>query len=125
LGLIEQKLKDLHSDLAAAQGRGDKTAISMTSRELRYWSSRRTTANVIPLPTDVSAVRFGSIVTIERADAARSAYQVVGEDEAEPANGSLSHASLLARALLGKAVSVGKGDVEIVDICALATPTDK
>ncbi|HAP13293.1 MAG TPA: transcription elongation factor, partial [Afipia sp.] len=55
---------------------------------------------------------FGATVTIERDDSRSLAYRIVGEDEADPAKGLLSHASPLARALIGKgvgeAVSAGR-----------------
>ena len=63
-------------------------------------------------------VRFGSRVTIERADGRRQTLQLVGEDEADPAAGTISYVAPLARALLGKE----RGDVapvvevEIVEI---------
>ncbi len=52
-------------------------------------------------------MRFGSRVTILRDDDTRQTYRIVGEDEADPAQGTLSYVSPLARALTGKVV----GDV--------------
>ncbi len=53
--------------------------------------------------------------------ARRQTYRIVGEDEADPAKGTLSYVSPLARALMGKAVGdvvrMPNGDeVEIVAI---------
>ena len=119
---IEQKVAALQSDLAAAQNRADREAIAAISRDLRYWDSRRSTAMVVQPPQDASTVRFGAAVTIEREDGRSLAYRIVGEDEADPAQGLLSHASPLARALIGKgvgeAVSAGQTEAEIVAIGA-------
>ena len=47
-------------------------------------------------------------------------FRIVGEDEADPAHGTLSHASPLARALFGKSVGdvvpMGNSEAEIVAI---------
>ncbi|RZJ24947.1 MAG: transcription elongation factor, partial [Brevundimonas sp.] len=55
-------------------------------------------------------VRFGGSVTIEREDGRTQTWKITGEDEADPAQGSVSHVSPLARALVGKRV----GDEAVV-----------
>jgi transcription elongation GreA/GreB family factor len=59
-------------------------------------------------------------VTFDREDGRRQTFRIVGEDEANPAEGSVSYVSPLARALLGKGIGdtavVGGGEVEIVSI---------
>jgi transcription elongation GreA/GreB family factor len=63
---------------------------------------------------------FGRTVEFEREDGRKQAFRIVGEDEADPAKGSVSYVSPLARALLGKAVgdvaSVNAAEVEIVAV---------
>ena len=49
-------------------------------------------------------LRFGATVTIDRDDGRRQVFRIVGEDEADPAKGTLSHVSPLAQALMGKSV---------------------
>ena len=49
-------------------------------------------------------MRFGGSVTIEREDGRTQTWRIVGEDQADPAKGSVSHVSPLARALMGKQV---------------------
>jgi transcription elongation GreA/GreB family factor len=75
---------------------------------------------VIPEPTDNSVVRLGHTVTIVREDDRRQTFRIVGEDEADPAHGTISHASPLARALFGKGVGdvvvIAGGEAEIVEI---------
>lgn len=115
---IEAEVERLHADLNAA---GDeRTLRGRILRDLRYWQARRATAEVVAPPTDVSEVRFGSTVTIERDDGRRQTWRIVGEDEADPAQGTVSHVSPLARALVGKSVrdtaEVAGGEVEIVGI---------
>ena len=56
-------------------------------------------------------VQFGVTVEIEREDGRRQTFRIVGEDEADPKAGSVSYASPLAAALLGKSV----GDVAMVN----------
>jgi transcription elongation GreA/GreB family factor len=106
--------------LAAAQAEGDRSVIASASRELRYWSARRASAHVVAEPEDNSQVRFGHKVIILRDDGRRQTFRIVGEDEADPAQGTVSHASPLARALFGKSVGevvrVGGGEAEILDI---------
>ena len=59
-------------------------------------------------------------VTIEREDGRTQTWRIVGEDEADPAEGSVSHVSPLARALIGKRVGdeamVAGQSVEIVAV---------
>ena len=96
---------DQHSRLKAeAASAGDADAAARAARDLRYWSARRNTAKVMALPEDDDEVRFGSTVTLRREDGSESTWRIVGEDEADPAKGTLSHASPLARALIGKTV---------------------
>jgi transcription elongation GreA/GreB family factor len=75
---------------------------------------------VIPPPTDSGEVRFGSRVTIEREDGRRQTWRIVGEDEADPANGTISYVSPLATALMrraaGDVVIVAGGEAEIATI---------
>ena len=75
---------------------------------------------MIPPPADASVVRFGSTVTIARDDGREQVWRIVGEDEADPKRGTLSHVAPLAQALIGKAVGdtvpIGDGEAEIVAI---------
>ncbi|MEJ0011612.1 MAG: transcription elongation factor GreA [Bauldia sp.] len=118
LALIDAELARLTSALADA---GDDRAVrASVERDLRYWRSRRATAEVVPPPADTSEVRFGATVTIERDDGRRQTWRIVGEDEADPAKGTLSYVSPLATALSGKGVGdvieVAGGEAEIVAI---------
>ncbi|WFU19795.1 transcription elongation factor GreA [Bradyrhizobium sp. CB3481] len=120
LDRIEQALAAAEANQAAAQSAGDSAALASARRDLRYWSARRATAKVAPEPADNSVVRLGHTVTIVREDDRRQTFRIVGEDEADPAHGTISHAAPLARALFGKAigdvVAIAGGEAEILEI---------
>ena len=71
-------------------------------------------------PPGSAEVRFGSTVTIARADGRTQTWRIVGEDEADPAKGTLSYVAPLARALIGHVagdeVAVAGGEVEITAV---------
>jgi transcription elongation GreA/GreB family factor len=89
-------------------------------RDIRYFSERVRTAQVVPEPASSDVVAFGSTVTFSRTDGRVQTYRIVGEDEADPKAGSISFVSPVAKSLLGKAVGdvVGAGSqqLEIVAI---------
>ena len=122
LAAIDTELSVAKVAYAEAQAGGaisaDRTAMARATRDLRYWSARRGSAQVIEAAIDDTVV-FGVTVTIEGAAGTRT-WRIVGEDEADPANGSVSYVSPLARALLGKGVGevakVAGTDVEIVAV---------
>ena len=120
LAYIEAEVTRLQQEHAAAQAANDRTALARAARDLRYWTARRATAQLVPAPSDRSKVHFGSTVTIVRNDGRRQTFRIVGEDEADPAHGTLSHVSPLARALFGKQVGdtieVAQKEAEIVEI---------
>jgi transcription elongation GreA/GreB family factor len=104
LEMIEAELGRLHREHSAAQDADDRPKLAKINRDLRYWTSRRATAQVMDPPKDAAEVRFGSTVTIERDDGRRQTYRIVGEDEADPSLGTLSYVSPVAQALMGKQV---------------------
>lgn len=114
LAQIERELGEAKAAYAAAQAQGsieaDRTAMARATRDLRYWSARRANAQLVETEAD-GTVRFGGSVTIEREDGRTQTWIIVGEDESDPANGSVSHVSPLARALVGKRV----GDLAMVN----------
>lgn len=122
LAAIDGNIAKLRAELAAAEGEGDREKIALAARDLRYWTSRRETAELATTDTADGVVRFGMKVTIEDEDGARKIWRIVGEDEADAAAGSISHVSPLARALfgssVGETVKVAGKDWEIVGIDA-------
>src|SRR4029077_20594879 len=107
LAQIEAALDTARHDYGRAQAAGDREALAKAGRDLRYWSARRASAQVVAPPAGSDEVRFGSKVTIVRDDGREQMFRIVGEDEADVAMGSISYVSPLARALMGKRV----GDV--------------
>jgi transcription elongation GreA/GreB family factor len=117
LALINEAVERAAHSLSDAQASRDRDAAARAGRDLRYWTARQATARVVPAPADTAEVRFGSRVTILRDDGREQTFRIVGEDEAEPSTGTISHVSPLARALFGKAVGdvvrAGQGEAEI------------
>lgn len=123
LAQIEAALAAARSAYNAAQSKGDieadRTGMARATRDLRYWSARRGSAQLVETEAD-GRVRFGGSVTIEREDGRTQTWRITGEDEADPAAGSVSHVSPLAVALTGKRVGdeavVAGQTVEIVAV---------
>ena len=123
LAAIEAELALARAASASAQRvhfKDDRTPLARATRDLRYWSSRRATAQLVVPTQDGGIVRFSGAVTVEREDGRRQTWRIVGEDEADPTQGSVSHVSPLARALLGRRegdeATVAGQSVEIVAI---------
>lgn len=89
-------------------------------RDMRYFTARVRTAQVVAVPTSTDTVAFGSTVTFRRDDGRVQTYRIVGEDEADPKAGSISFVSPVAKLLLNKAtgdeVSVSGQNLEIMSI---------
>ena len=98
LSQLESRLNAAREAHAAALAAQDRAAMAHASREL-------------------TQVRFGSSVSIRREDGREQTFRIVGEDEADPATGAISHVSPLARLLIGKCVGdvvqLGSSEVEI------------
>src|SRR5690349_21670606 len=97
LALIDQARDAARRAHGEAQASGDRDGLAKAGRELRYWSARRASAQVQAGDPASSIVQFGSTVTIARDDGRVQTYRIVGEDEADPAQGSISYVSPLAR----------------------------
>lgn len=124
LAQLDEELGKARAAYNAAQATGevgaDRTAMARATRDLRYYSARRASAQLITPDPDSDKAQFGRSVTFEREDGRSQTFTIVGEDEADPAAGSVSYLSPLARALLGKSVGdtamVNGVEVEIVDL---------
>ena len=110
LGQIEATVERLQAALTEARAAADRAAIRQHQRDLRYWTERQRTAEVVSTSGGTNKVRFGSRVTLKKKDGERMQYQAVGEDEADPANGRISYVSPIARLLIG----LSEGDVAIL-----------
>ncbi len=126
LAQLEAAFAEAKAAYTAAQASGsvneDRTAMARATRDLRYYTARLGSAQRIEPISDPQRVVFGCKVTIVRDDGREQIFRIVGEDEADPAAGSVSYVSPLAQALLGKeagdevTVTVAGGTVEIVTI---------
>ena len=69
---------------------------------------------------DESKASSGLTVTLRRDDGREQSFRIVGEDEADPSRGTLSHLSPLARAVLthgpGEAVAIAGHEAIILDV---------
>ncbi|TGX54949.1 nucleoside-diphosphate kinase [Sphingomonas gei] len=96
LALIEAKVTELEGAIAAEAAEEPREVLK---RELRYWNTRRTTAEIAPPPED-GVVGIGSRVRIRLAGKER-VIDVVGNDEADPHADRLAFSAPLANVLLG------------------------
>lgn len=108
---IEAELAGLREELATTEREANRERIAIVSRDLRYWTARRETAEISVPEPDSKVVRFGMTVTVADEDGAEKSWKIVGEDEADAAGGKISHVSPMAMALFGKAV----GDIAVVN----------
>lgn len=120
LASIQAEVERLQDELAEGQRASDRDAIQRISRDLRYWNQRLATAEVKSASNDLTAVSFGSTVTLERDDGRIQKFHIVGEDESNPTKGKISYVSPLAQALMeksvGDTVTAGAGEAEIIKI---------
>jgi len=117
---IEATVDRLQSALSEARAAADRAAIAQVQRDLRYWTQRLRTAELVAAPEASDTVRFGASVALEKKDGERIEYQIVGEDEADPARGRISYVSPIARLLIGASVgdfiALADGEAEILEI---------
>ncbi|MDR6431517.1 GreA/GreB family elongation factor [Brucella pseudogrignonensis] len=121
LKMIEDELARLQRELAEANVAGERSAIARLSRDLRYWTSRRETAELSVPEPDSDVVRFGMTVELENLDEGNTrTWTIVGEDEANPSEGKISHMAPVAIMLFGKpagdVLKINGKDWEIVSL---------
>jgi transcription elongation factor GreA len=123
----EIELARAHGDLSEnAEFHAAKERQSHVEGRVRILEDRLARAQVIdPSGQALDSVRFGITVVLEDTDTGdRATYTILGEEEADAANGRISVTSPVARALLGKeegdnvTVRVPKGtrEFEILEI---------
>ena len=105
LGLAElqAKVTELHSQHSTQTDLGDaadQQQVAELERDLRYFSSRLHSAQVVNAST-CDKVQIGSRVTFADEQDQQQSVQLVGEDQADAARGLINWASPLGRALLG------------------------
>ncbi len=117
---IQDNVSRYRQQLSEAQAKDDKAEIARSKRDLTYWAARAGTAELIQLPSDVTEMSFGLLVTLEYEDGKTKKFRIVGQDEADPSKGLISYVSPLARNLIGRKVGdmieAGQHEVEITKI---------
>ena len=94
-----------HGDLSEnAEYHAAREKQSFVEARIADLESKVGAAEVIEPPTSGDRVTFGSTVRLEDEAGKETRYQIVGSDEADPANGRISIMAPLARTLIGKKV---------------------
>ena len=104
LAAIEAQVRELDGQRQAARAADDAPLRACIERDLRYWSARRASARLVEPAAATGQVRFGMRVTLQLNSGATQAFRLVGEDEADAAQGLLSWMAPLAQSLLGREV---------------------
>jgi transcription elongation GreA/GreB family factor len=94
--LIRERVETLE---AAAAAESDAEARKVVERDLRYWRTRLSTAELAPAPAE-GVAGIGTQVTFRLAGRVRT-LAIVGHDEADPDAGKIAFSAPLAAALIG------------------------
>jgi len=124
LKALESALAEARAAYEASQAVEDvnerRRGSARALRDLNYLAERLQSAQLVPPAPSAGAVHFGHRVTFTRNDGPPQAFRIVGEDEADPRQGSISYVSPLARLLMGKKVGdsapLARDEIEIVAI---------
>ncbi|WP_378941610.1 transcription elongation factor GreA [Mesorhizobium sp. ANAO-SY3R2] len=124
LKMLQDELVSARQALEAANELEDvnerRRQSAVPVRDMRYYAERVRTAQLTPVPTSNDVIAFGHTVTFERDDGRTQTFRIVGEDEADPSQASISHGSPVAIALIGKrvgdVVQLGQRELEILSI---------
>ena len=104
LALLHAKVSELqaqHSQESAKGDDADKQRLADLERDLRYFNQRLLSAQVAAPATSMDKVQIGSWVTFADEHGNEQRVQLVGEDQADAAQGLINWGSPLGRALLG------------------------
>jgi len=96
LRLIKERVTALQADIASLT---DEVALKIAKRDLRYWNTRQSTAELPPVPSG-DKVAFGTRV-IFLLNGKERVLSLVGDDEADPASALVSFSAPISRALIG------------------------
>ncbi|RMO83811.1 Transcription elongation factor GreB [Pseudomonas syringae pv. philadelphi] len=104
LELLQEQVSNLqaqHSAQSALGDDADKQRLADLERDLRYFNQRLHSAQVVAPAASTEKVQIGSWVTFADEDDNRQRVHLVGEDQADAANGLINWGSPLGRALIG------------------------
>ncbi len=117
LALIGERVDAIEAQIEAET---DDLVLVVLKRDLRYWHTRQTTAELAEAP-EPGEVGIGSSVRV-RMNGGERTIAIVGGDEAEPGADRLAFSAPLARALIGAMVGErvafnGRDDaIEILEV---------
>lgn len=119
LEMLDKAIEAGQAQLEAAQSAGDKIAVAMIRRDLRYWRARRSTAEVVIPKEDSDVVQFGNAVTIRRrrsnpslSDCRHRRSRPRGRADLLP----VSAGAATCRQGRGETIRAGAGEAEIISI---------
>nr|WP_217438382.1 GreA/GreB family elongation factor [Pseudomonas protegens] len=104
LAELQARVALLHSQHSEQNDLGDdadKQRMAELERDLRYFTQRLHSAQVVTPANSTDKVQIGSRVTFADEQDRQQSVQLVGEDQADAAKGLINWASPLGRALLG------------------------
>jgi transcription elongation GreA/GreB family factor len=108
LAALRERLETVRAELARLKARADRLdrlPEKAAERDIRYLEARLASAiPVDPLTQPLGEVAFGARVTVADEGGVETAYEIVGEDEADASLGRIAPQSPLARALIGARV---------------------
>ena len=124
LAQLDTALALARDAVALAQTNADlkteRSAMTRAARDLRYFTARRASAQLFEPTGEPDLVLFGRRVTFRREDGRTQSFRIVGEDEADAAQGMISYISPIARALLGKRVgdvtAINDSELEVISV---------
>ena len=128
LAQLKTRVKDLialRNALIDKDDLGSQQQLKMVERDLHYYTERVNRAILVaPETQPADTVHFGATVEVEDSSGERLNFTIVGEDEADAAEGRISWVSPLAQALLNSRVGdlvtwkrpAGDKELEIVAI---------
>lgn len=96
-------LNALRNELQVQGEHADKQRLADAERDLRYFTARVQSAQVVPKASAVDKVQIGSRVIFIDEQNQQHDVQLVGEDQADASKGLINWGSPLGRALLGAA----------------------
>ena len=128
-----RELNDRHEQLKglAEEDSGAKQKLREVERDQRYFNAQLERAIVVdPAAQPHDEVRFGAELIAVDEGGQQHHFNIVGDDEADVANGKISWASPVAQAMIGAKVGdvvtwhrpAGDTDVEIVEISYPESP---
>jgi transcription elongation GreA/GreB family factor len=124
LAKLDAALAEAKEAVALAQAnkdlQSDRSPMARAMRDLRYFTARRGSAQLLEPKGAPGEVLFGSRVRFRRQDGRVQTFRIVGEDEADAAQGTISYVSPIAKALLGKksgeVAMLANSELEIIDV---------